>query len=57
MAKRELGPLIPLDDLKQVVRGLVAVPKHGVEPKKVVKPRPKSPRRDKQSRPKRGRNR
>jgi hypothetical protein len=35
--KKELAPLIPLDDLKQVVAGLIAVPKPRVS-KKAAKP-------------------
>ena len=36
MKKHDLAPLIPLDDLKKVVKGLVAVPKA-----KNAKPKPK----------------
>jgi hypothetical protein len=41
MKKKTLDPLIPLDDLKRVVKGLVAVPKAT----KIEKPKPKSKRR------------
>jgi hypothetical protein len=40
MEKKKLDPLIPLDDLKRVVRGLVAVPKA-----KIVKPKAKPKRK------------
>ena len=36
--KKKLDPLIPLDQLKSVVRGLVAVPKAQIEK---TKPKPK----------------
>jgi len=39
MVKKELDPLIPLDDLKSVLRGLVAAPKRKIV--KASKPRPK----------------
>jgi hypothetical protein len=58
MKKRDLQPLISLDDLRKVVSDLVQVPKRDSESKtKIVKPRPKTPRRDKKARPKRGRGR
>jgi len=43
--KKALEPLIPLDDLKEVVRGLIVVPKDSIakpgvrEKKKARKPR------------------
>lgn len=72
MNKKKVGPLIPLADLKKVVSGLAAVPKHksetnGLTPQREPKPKPeKDPppsrqrhitRREKKTRPNRGRGR
>jgi hypothetical protein len=45
--KRELQPLIPEDDLKAVIRGLIAVPAEKVKAAEMA--RPKRPKRTKQS--------
>ncbi len=41
--QKPVGPLIPLDQLKRVVRGLIAVPKSDLE--KPDPEKPKKPRR------------
>ncbi|HEV3156603.1 MAG TPA: hypothetical protein VGZ00_04590 [Candidatus Baltobacteraceae bacterium] len=42
MNKKSLGPLIPLDDLKKFVKGLIAVPKDQIEKEEAKQPKRKN---------------
>ena len=52
MAKREPEPLIPLDKLKEVIRGLIRVPKDEIDKAEVDRQkRPKAPPQPRQPSP------
>ena len=47
MPKEPLNPLIPLEDLKKVIQGLVAVPKAEVDKAQAERPKSKRGRKPK----------
>jgi len=49
-SKKQLAPLVPMDRLKEVVRGLLAVPKAEIDA--VDRERPKRPKRQRAAIPK-----